>query len=129
MVIVGLVLTGVAAVIHLYIFYLESLAWTGPTARAVFGIRDAQQAEDTRQLAFNQGFYNLLLAVWVLLGTVMIAFGQTTVGTTMVYVGAGSMVAAGLLLWATDRSKASAAAKQLGPPLLGLTALTIGLLV
>lgn len=129
MVVVGLVLTGVGAVIHLYIFYLESLAWTGPRARAVFGVRTDQQAQDTRQLAFNQGFYNLLLAVWVLLGTVLIAFGWTTVGTTMVFVGAGSMVAAGLLLLATDRRKASAAITQLGAPLLGLIALSLGLVL
>lgn len=128
MVVAGLVLTGVAAVIHVYIFYLESLAWTGRTARAVFGIRDDRQAEDTRQLAFNQGVYNLLLAIWVLLGTVLIAFGATTVGMTMVYVGAGSMVIAGLVLLATDRRKASAALKQLAAPLLGLIALSLGLL-
>lgn len=128
MVVVGLVLTGVAAVIHIYIFILESLAWRGPRARAVFGLRDDQQVEHTVQLAFNQGFYNLFLAVWVVLGTILVAFGQTTVGLTMVYVGASSMVAAGAVLLATDRRKSSAALTQAGPPALGLLALTLGLL-
>ena len=37
MVVVGLALAGVAALIHVYIFYLESVVWTTPRARAVFG--------------------------------------------------------------------------------------------
>lgn len=127
MIVVGLVLTGVAALIHVYIFYLESLAWTDPRTRAIFGVRTDEQAEATRPLAFNQGFYNQFLAVWIALGTVLIGVGSTTVGATLVYVGAGSMVAAGLVLILSDRRKASAALLQLAPPLLGLVALTVGL--
>lgn len=127
MIVVGLVLTGVAALIHVYIFYLESLAWTHPRTRAVFGVRTAEQAEATRPLAFNQGFYNLFLSIWIALGTGLMAAGSTPVGATLVYVGAGSMVAAGLVLILSDRRKAAAALLQLGPPLLGLVALTVGL--
>jgi putative membrane protein len=71
----------------------------------------------------------LFLAVWVLLGTVLVAFDMTAVGMTMVYVGAGSMAAAGLVLYATDRRKAPAALVQAGPPVLGLIALSLGLLL
>lgn len=56
MVITGLVLAGLAALIHVYIFFLESVAWTSPTARATFGTT-AEEAEATKSLAFNQGFY------------------------------------------------------------------------
>jgi len=127
MIITGLVLTGVAALIHLYIFVLESFAWTGPRAAAVFGLRSAEEAQATRALAFNQGFYNLFLAVAVILGTALLAAGTTAVGATLVFVGAGSMVAAGLVLLLSSPSKAGAALKQLVPPLLGIVALAIGL--
>ena len=36
MLIAALVLTGLAALVHVYIFWLESIAWTG-AARKVFG--------------------------------------------------------------------------------------------
>lgn len=54
MVIAGLVFAGLAALLHVFIFYLESMAWT-TRARAVFGTT-AQEAEATREMAFNQGF-------------------------------------------------------------------------
>jgi putative membrane protein len=127
MIIVGLVLTGIAALIHVYIFYLESLAWTGRRAAATFGIRSAEEAQTTRALAFNQGFYNLFLAVAVAAGTVVLAAGSTAVGATLVFVGAGSMAAAGLVLLLSSPSKARAALIQLAPPLLGVIALAIGL--
>ena len=126
MIVVGLVFAGLAAVIHVYIFYLESLAWTAPSTRRVFGTT-AEQAEITRPLAFNQGFYNLFLAVAVVLGIVFIAAGSVTVGATLVFVGAGSMVAAGLVLVLSDRTKTRAALIQLVAPLLGIGALAAGL--
>lgn len=58
MIVAGLVLTGIGALIHVYIFVLESLLWTTERARATFGT-DRAEAEQTRALAFNQGFYNL----------------------------------------------------------------------
>src|SRR6476660_1604752 len=93
MVVIGLVFAGLAALIHVYIFYLESLAWTAPGTRRVFGTT-AEQAEITRPIAFNQGFYNLFLAVLVALGIGFVAAGSTTVGATLLFAGAGSMVAA-----------------------------------
>ncbi|MCR6690617.1 DUF1304 domain-containing protein [Cellulomonas sp.] len=127
MVVVGLALTALAALVHVYIFWLESIAWTGEKARATFGLRSVEEAEATRSLAFNQGFYNLFLAVAVVVGIAVVAAGSTAVGATLVFTGAGSMVAAGLVLLLSDRSKTSAALKQLVLPLLGVVALAIGL--
>lgn len=127
MVIAGLVLAGVAALIHVYIFYLESIAWTSPKTRKIFGVESAENAEITKPLAFNQGFYNLFLAIAIIVGIVLMAMCHTAVGATLVFTGAGSMVAAGLVLLLSDRSKASAALKQLVPPLLGIVCLAVGL--
>ncbi|MFE7872156.1 DUF1304 domain-containing protein [Micromonospora humida] len=126
MVVAGLVLAGIAGLIHVYIFYLESVVWTSARARAVFGT-SREEAEVTRQLAFNQGFYNLFLAVAIVVGIVAYAVGAHTVGATLVFVGAGSMIAAGLVLLVSAPSRASAALKQLVPPLLAVVALAIGL--
>lgn len=127
MVIAGLVFTGIAALIHLYIFYLESIAWTSDRSRATFGIASLEEARITKALAFNQGFYNLFLAVSILAGIVVLALGGTTVGATLIFVGAASMVAAGAVLLITARSKARAALIQLLPPLIGALGLAIGL--
>lgn len=126
MVVVGCVLAGIAAAVHVYIFVLESLVWTGDRAREVFGTTP-EEAVTTRALAYNQGFYNLFLAIATVLGIVLVASGQTAVGATLILTGAGSMVAAGLVLLLSSPDKARAALIQLTPPLLGIVSLTIGL--
>lgn len=126
MLIAGLIFAGIAALIHVYIFYLESVAWTTPSARAVFGMSEPE-AQATKPLAYNQGFYNLFLAIMIGVGIVLIALDQRAVGSTLVFAGAGSMVAAGLVLLTSDPSKASAAFKQLIPPAIGCVLLAIAL--
>ena len=127
MVIAGLVLAGVAALVHVFIFYLESIAWTSARARAVFGTGTVEQAAAQQQLAFNQGFYNLFLAIAVALGIILYAAGQTAVGATLVLTGAGSMAAAALVLLLSSPDKASAALKQGLAPALGVIPLALGL--
>lgn len=119
MVIVGLVLASVAALIHVFIFWLESIAWTTPRARATFGT-SAEEAQATREMAFNQGFYNLFLAVLVAAGIALFALGHPLVGATLVLAGTGSMVAAGLVLALSSPAKRRAALVQAGPPLLAI---------
>ena len=126
MVAVGLVLAAAAALLHVYIFWLESVAWTTPRARRVFGTTP-QEAEATRALACNQGFYNLFLAVLVAIGIVLVAADHLAVGATLVLAGIGSMVAAALVLVLSDRTKARAAVSQGLLPALGVVALVIGL--
>lgn len=126
MVIAGLALAGVAALVHVFIFYLESIAWTSEQARRTFGTGTVEQAAAQKELAFNQGFYNLFLAIAVALGIVLFAAGQTA-GATLVFTGAGSMVAASLVLLLSSPDKASAALKQGVIPALGVIALAVGI--
>lgn len=118
-----LVLAGLAALVHVYIFVLESLRWEAPATRRVFGT-DAELAAATKQLAYNQGFYNLFLAVVTVCGIVL-APSRANAGTALLAAGAGSMLAAALVLVTSDRSKARAAAVQGLLPLLALVALVI----
>lgn len=128
MLVIGLVLAVVAALLHVYIFVLESLAWTGERARATFGITSVEEAVTTRQLAFNQGFYNLFLAVVTLLGVLITAVASTPVGTTLVLTGVGSMAAAALVLLLSSPQHRAAALKQGTVPLLAVIAVVLGML-
>jgi len=124
--VVGLILSGIAALVHVFIFWMESFAWTSPRARAVFGTSESE-ASATRELAFNQGFYNLFLAIAVILGIILVAAGQPAVGNTLVFTGAGSMVAASLVLLLSSPEKAAAALKQGVIPALGVISLILGI--
>ncbi|MBC9926260.1 MULTISPECIES: DUF1304 domain-containing protein [unclassified Leucobacter] len=126
MVIAGLVLAGLAALLHVYIFYMESIAWTSTRVRATFGTTE-DEARATKELAFNQGFYNLFLAIAVALGIVLFALGHAAVGATLVFVGAGSMAAAALVLLLSSPRKARAALTQGVIPALGVILLAIGI--
>ena len=126
MVVAGLVLAAAAALVHVYIFWLESVAWTTPRARRVFGTT-TEEARVTRALAYNQGFYNLFLAGLVVVGVLVVTGGHLAVGATLVIAGAACMVGASLVLVLSDPSKASAARAQGVLPALGIVALVIGL--
>ena len=122
MLIIAVVLAALASVLHVYIWWLESFAWSG-AARKVFGTT-AEQAEQTRELAYNQGFYNLFLAISGGVGVVLLlADHDDAVGTTLVVVALGSMLAAALVLLLSSQGLRQAAVNQGLLPLLGLLAL------
>ena len=127
MIAAGLVLAALAALLHVYIFTLESLTWTSPRTRATFGTTP-EGAEATKELAFNQGFYNLFLAVVAAVGVVATATGAEAVGAALVLAGTGSMLAAALVLVLSSPGKARAAAVQGAFPLLAVVATVVGLL-
>ena len=60
-----------AALLHVYIWVLESFRWTEPSTRKTFGVSEAD-AEVTRPMAYNQGFYNLFLAIITLVGVALL---------------------------------------------------------
>lgn len=127
MVIAGLVLAALAALLHVFIFYLESLAWTSARARATFGTTP-EEAQVTKSMAFNQGFYNLFLALLAFGGIIAFAAGAAVVGLTLVLAGVGSMLAAALVLLVSSPDHRAAAVKQGLLPLLAVAGLVIGLL-
>ncbi len=127
MVIAGLVFAALAAVLHVYIFVMESLTWTSPRTRATFGISE-EEAQATKELAFNQGFYNLFLAIVTIVGIAAIGLGHCAVGAALVFAGAGSMLAAAAVLLTSSPDKARAAITQGIFPLIAVVLLVIGLL-
>lgn len=126
MITAGLVFAALAALLHVYIFVMESLTWTSPRTRATFGTT-AAEAETTKLLAFNQGFYNLFLAVVTGVGIAAVALGHKGIGAALVFAGVGSMAAAAVVLVASARDKALAAATQGTFPAIAIVLLLIGL--
>lgn len=124
----GLILAGLAAALHVFIFYLESIAWMSPRARATFGT-SVEEAGATKSMAFNQGFYNLFLALAVFIGIIVCLAGAPVIGLTLVFTGVASMLAAALVLVASSPSLAASAIKQGLLPLLAVASLAIGIAV
>ncbi|WP_445160886.1 DUF1304 domain-containing protein [Mycobacterium sp. Dal123C01] len=125
MITAGLVFAALAALLHVYIFTMESLTWTSPRTRATFGTT-AEEAETTKLLAFNQGFYNLFLAIVSGIGIVAFITGHRDAGAALVFAGVGSMAAAAIVLLLAARDKARAAVTQGAFPLISLVLLVLG---
>lgn len=117
---------GLAALLHVYIFVMESLTWTTPRTRAVFGTT-AEEAETTKLLAFNQGFYNLFLALVTAVGIAGVVLGHRSVGSALILAGVGSMLAAALVLVASAPDKKRAAVTQGAFPLVATVLLVASL--
>lgn len=122
----SLVFAALAALVHVYIFVLESLRWTAESTRRTFGTT-AVQAQATKEMAFNQGFYNLFLALVAAAGIIAAASGRHEVGAALVLAGCGSMLAAGLVLLFSSPKKARAALVQLTFPLLAVVLVVVWL--
>ena len=105
--------------IHIYIWILESFLWTKPATIKTFGTTN-ELANASRGLAFNQGFYNLFLAIVAAVGLVLLLQGHVGSGKALLFAGLGSMVLASLVLILSDRTKLRAALVQFTPPVIAL---------
>jgi putative membrane protein len=111
-------------VIHVYIFFLESFLWDTPRGRKAFHMTEAD-AKTTKPVAFNQGFYNLFLAIGVIAGFVLwMGFipvaGGIVAGLAVMVFSLGAILAAGLVLIASSPTLWPAALLQIVPAVLGL---------
>ncbi len=117
---IAVVAAGLAALVHAWFFILESVWFMRPAVFARFGLASAEQAAIVRSFAFNQGFYNLFLAVGVGLGLGLVATGSTEAGRAIVLFACGSMVAAGVVLVLHNPRFLRAAAIQVAPALVAV---------
>ena len=122
--ILATVFAALAALLHVYIFVMESVQWTQPKIWKRFGVADQSAADTTKPMAYNQGFYNLFLAIGVVIGLVLLFAGSDTApvqaaGLALVLFALGSMVAAALVLLTTGLRYLRAALIQGTLPLIG----------
>ena len=115
----------VAALVHVWIFVLETLWFERPAVWRRFGIESESDVRVVRSFAFNQGFYNLFLAIGVAIGLGLWMAGSADAGRAIVAFACGSMVAAGTVLVAHNRAFVRAAALQVVPGLVALVAVAL----
>lgn len=122
--VIATVVAALAALLHVYIFVMESVQWSQPRVWKRFGVTDQAAADTTKPMAYNQGFYNLFLAIGTIIGLVLFWAGAEdtplhVAGLTLVLFSLGSMLAASLVLLTSGRRYARPAAIQGTLPLIG----------
>lgn len=125
MILASLLFAFLAAALHVYIFTMESLTWTRPATWKRFGLASQADAETTRPLAYNQGFYNLFLAIGAFIGVGCVALAaegsaQSVVGWTLIFSCCGSMLLAAVVLALSGKKYLRVAATQGATPLLAV---------
>ena len=118
--VLALIFTIVATLIHVGIFALESVLWSKPSTWRKFGLKSQSEAPLMEPMAFNQGFYNLFLALGSLTGVFLLAWGNPVAGKWVLLVALSSMTLASIVLLITNRKMWQAALVQGVAPLLGI---------
>jgi putative membrane protein len=113
-----------AGVVHVLIFCMESLWWTTPKIRERFR-QTPPQADATKLFAFNQGFYNLFLALGTFAGLTLVLTGHPGSGLTLVSWNCLSMLCAAIVLAASAPQLRRGALIQGAAPLLFLLLLGV----
>jgi putative membrane protein len=110
------IFVALAGVFHLAVFAMESLLFMKPATYQRFGIPNEAEATISKPWAFNQGFYNLFLALGALGG--LVAGGDK--GHAISLFACACMVGAGLVLVGSNPKMARSAVLQAGPPIIAL---------
>ena len=108
----------VSAAIHVLFFYWESVVWKRPTTWKRFGVTTQEHADASAAFAYNQGFYNLFLAVGALLGSILYGVGFRDAGFALGLFSVVSMLAAAVVLMSSGRGRVVAALIQGVAPLI-----------
>lgn len=117
-----------AALIHIMIFFFESVLWQKPKVQRLFGIRSQADAALIKPWAYNQGFYNAFLALGAATGVVMMgSLNFWAPGIALAIFAALSMLLAAIVLITSQPKMARAALIQGVPPLLGIIFVTLAL--
>ena len=127
MAIVASVLIALAAVVHLGFFAMESMLWSSPGVWRRFGVASQRDADAVRPMAYNQGFYNLFLALGVVVALVLLWSGLQLAGLVLALFVCVSMVLAALVLLTSNRRMLRAALVQGAAPLVAVVFLAAAL--
>ncbi|HEY5223062.1 MAG TPA: DUF1304 domain-containing protein [Microbacteriaceae bacterium] len=120
MIIIAVLVIALAAALHVGIFLMESVGWSRPAVWKRFGVANQEAAEITKPLAYNQGFYNLFLAIGAIVGVILFGFGMHDAGMALIVLTMASMALAALVLITTGKGFIRAALIQGLLPLAGL---------
>jgi putative membrane protein len=111
--VLGSIFLLISAVIHLLIFVMETVLWKRPAIWRRFGLRTQEEAELVGPMAYNQGFYNVFLAIGAGTGLVMLGSNNWVQGgIALSLFSAASMVLASIVLLTSSPKLARSAAIQ-----------------
>ncbi|QAY72457.1 DUF1304 domain-containing protein [Agromyces protaetiae] len=113
------IFVALAALLHGYIFVMESVWWTRPSIWKRFGVADQAAADTTKPMAYNQGFYNLFLGIGAIVGLVLFWAGAVDVGKALVLFTTACMALAAGVLTTTGPGYLKPALVQGTLPLIG----------
>jgi putative membrane protein len=123
---IGSIFVGLAALVHVYIFYLESIAWSKPRTWRSFGLTTQAEADTVKPMAYNQGYYNAFLAGGAIVGLALLTTpGVQQGGWALALFAASSMALAATVLITSSPKLARAALLQGAAPLLGVIFLVL----
>ncbi len=126
--VIGAIFVGLAAVIHVFIFVLESVLWSRPATWRRFGIHSQEEADVIRPMAYNQGFYNVFLALGAGAGLILMASPNVYQGGVALSIFALlSMLLASIVLITSSPKLWRAALTQGLAPFLGILFLVLAL--
>jgi putative membrane protein len=108
----------IAALIHVYIFVLESFLFQKPEGYKAFKMKK-EDHEAAKQWALSQGVYNLFLAIAMFMGLYYVNQLEIKTAGAMVSFSGLSMITAGVVLLVTNKKMIKGALIQIVPPLLG----------
>jgi putative membrane protein len=94
-----LAFAGIAALIHILFFYLEIISWGTKATNKIFMVSQ-EMVQNCKDMAFNQGFYNLFLVIGMIIGIYL----HTTpeyyiIGKTLVIFNSACMFGAAAVLF------------------------------
>ena len=113
------IFAGLAGVLHLLFFLMESILFKRPDVQQRFGL-SPEEAKAAGIWAFNQGFYNLFLAAGLFTGIILAHTAYDREGLALVVFVCATMVGAGLVLAFSEPKLVSAACVVAAMMLVGM---------
>jgi len=107
-----------AGLLHIIFFVVESILYQKKGGHALFKVSEADH-QATKVWAFNQGFYNLFLALGTFGGLYFVFQRQVMLAGVLTGFCGLSMICAGIVLWYSAPHLRRGALAQILPPLLG----------
>lgn len=96
---ISLIFATIAAIFHVLFFLMESVFWMNPKVHKTFGMKNTDEAVQFKLSFFNQGFYNLFLAIGVFVGIYLLQGELELAGKTLILFCCYCMLAASIVLF------------------------------
>lgn len=120
-------LFSLAALIHAIFFIIESFYLQNPKNAGLFKIK-SEDHKAVKTWAMNQGFYNLALALQMIIGLMFVLKGEPKTAGLLVGLSGLTMIMAGIVLFFSAPQLRRGALIQALPPLLGFFFLFVHIL-